>query len=189
MERDSILFYRSFYEAIKGLHKDIQLEIYTAVMEYGLNGVLPDNLKPVTKGMFALMKPILDNNNVRYENGKKGGRKPTVKTKETATPPYSLTFGQEIDQMKTDKEWAASICDDYSISPDEYSDRLGRFLRHCNDTRRDKPHDSLDDARSHLRYWMDKAYPRQPSHAPSSDAEPTADFANLGSDFGGMDYD
>ena len=78
MERDSILFYRSFYEAIQGLQRDIQLEIYTAIMEYGLNGVVPDNLKPVARGMFALMKPVLDTNNVSFENGKKGGRKSYV---------------------------------------------------------------------------------------------------------------
>ncbi|MDE7159983.1 MAG: hypothetical protein K2O24_03970, partial [Muribaculaceae bacterium] len=74
--RDSYIFYRSFYEAIHELKDDIKLEVFTAITEYALYGKLPEDLKPVTKGMFALIKPNLDTNNARYENGKKGGRKP-----------------------------------------------------------------------------------------------------------------
>lgn len=190
MERDSILFYRSFYEAIQGLSKDIQLEIYTAVMEYGLNGVVPDNLKPVAKGMFALMKPVLDSNNVRFENGKKGGRKPRTSTKKpTPNPEYSLTFEQEVEQMKADAEWTASVCEDYHLTPEEYSDRLKRFLKHCKDNRKKKPHDSFDDAKSHLRYWMDKAYPRNAQPSTPADNSSTTDLPDIGSDFGAADYD
>ena len=169
MKRDSVLFYRSFYAAIQGLPKDIQLEIYTAVMEYGLNGVLPDDLKPVAKGMFALMQPVIDNNNKRFENGKKGGRKSPVKSKpENPAPDYNLTFEQETDSMKDDAVWSAAILEDYSITSEEYSDHLRRFLKHCYDTRPGKPHNSLDDAKSHFRYWMDKA----PSSTPQPQKEP-----------------
>ena len=81
MERESFVFYRSFYEGIKELPRDIQGEVLTAIMEYGLNGVTTENQKPITKAMFALIKPQLDANNQRFENGrlgaehgKKGGR-------------------------------------------------------------------------------------------------------------------
>lgn len=156
-------------------------------MEYGLNGVVPDNLKPVAKGMFALMKPVLDSNNVRFENGKKGGRKPRAAKKPTPNSEYSLTFEQEIEQMKADTEWTASVCEDYHLTPEEYSDRLKRFLKHCKDNRKKKPHDSFDDAKSHLRYWMDKAYPR--SSSASITDTPAPDIPGLGADFGAADYD
>jgi len=81
MERESFVFYRSFYEGIKELPRDIQGEVLTAIMEYGLNGVTTENQKQITKAMFALIKPQLDANNQRFENGrlgaehgKKGGR-------------------------------------------------------------------------------------------------------------------
>ena len=81
MERESFVFYRSFYEGIKELPRDIQGEVLTAIMEYGLNGVTTENQKPITKAMFALIKPQIDANNQRFENGrlgaehrKKGGR-------------------------------------------------------------------------------------------------------------------
>ena len=73
MERESFVFYRSFYEGIKELPRDIQGEVLTAIMEYGLNGVTTENQKPITKAMFALIKPQLDANNQRFENGKNGG--------------------------------------------------------------------------------------------------------------------
>ena len=90
MERDSFIFYRSFYEGIKELPRDIQGEVLTAVMEYGLNGVTTENLKPIAKGMLALIKPQLDANNKRFENGKKGaehGKKGGRPKKETPKKP------------------------------------------------------------------------------------------------------
>lgn len=171
MKRDSFLFYRSFYEAIQGLPRDIQLEIYAAAMEYGLNGVEPDDLKPVARGMFSLMKPVIDTNNKRFENGKKGasygnlgGRPPK---KKQSDPDYKLSFEQEVEQMKADSEWAASVCEDFRISSGEYADRLQRFLHHCVESRPDKPHDSFNDAKNHFRYWMGKAFSKDNTEAPS----------------------
>lgn len=71
MERESFIFYRSFYEAIKDLPKDIKLEVFTAIVEYALYGRLPEDLKPFARGMFTLIKPNIDVNIVRFENGKK----------------------------------------------------------------------------------------------------------------------
>lgn len=72
--RDSFVFYRSFYDAIKDLPRDVQGEIYTAIMEYSLYGKETENLKPIARSVFTLMKPQIDVNNKRFENGKKGGR-------------------------------------------------------------------------------------------------------------------
>ena len=88
MERESFVFYRSFYEGIKELPRDIQGEVLTAIMEYGLNGVTTENQKQITKAMFALIKPQLDANNQRFENGKKRGRpKANCNQTETKTKP------------------------------------------------------------------------------------------------------
>lgn len=75
--RESFIFYKSFYEAIKLLPRDIQGEIYTAIMEYGLYGRETESLKPVARSIFTLIKPQLDINNQRFANGKKGGRPQT----------------------------------------------------------------------------------------------------------------
>ena len=192
MKRESILFYRSFYEAICGLPKDIQLEIYNAIMEYGLNGNLPEDLKPVAKGMFALMKPIIDSNNARAENGKKGAefgkRGGRPRNQKATLQEQPLTFEQEIEQMKADTEWAASVCKDYSLTPDQFAAMLARFIEHCRKNRNGKPHDNLDDAKSHLRYWLDKTTARQ-AQPTSHNPQPTnipPDYGFNGG-FGGQD--
>jgi|DEB0MinimDraft_6_1074348.scaffolds.fasta_scaffold63744_2 hypothetical protein len=79
--RDSFIFYRSFYEAIKSLPEKEQLEIYNAIAEYSLNFNEMQLEKSLSKTIFILIKPQLDANNKRYiagqkgaEHGKKGGR-------------------------------------------------------------------------------------------------------------------
>ena len=72
--RDGFVFYASWLEAIKNLPREIQGEVLTAIIEYGLYGETTETPKPITKAMLALVKPQIDVNNMRYENGKKGGR-------------------------------------------------------------------------------------------------------------------
>lgn len=67
--RESFVFYRSFYEAVKNLPDDIRGEILSALMEYALNGVEPENLSGIARGYMILMKPQIDANNRRYNNG------------------------------------------------------------------------------------------------------------------------
>lgn len=77
--RDSTIFYRSFYEALKELPLQNQGEIYNAIFEYCFNDQTVD-LSGISKTIFTLIKPQLDANNKRFENGNKGGR-PITKTK------------------------------------------------------------------------------------------------------------
>lgn len=72
--RDSVVFYRSFYDAIKDLPDDQLVKSFKAIMEYGLNGKEPDT-NGLEKTIYLLTKPQIDANNKRYLNGTKGGRK------------------------------------------------------------------------------------------------------------------
>jgi len=80
MKRDSFVFYRSFYEAVKELPKEERLEVMDAMIEYAINGKKPE-LKGVSSAIFTLMKPQIDSNNKRFKNGKNGGRPKTYKEK------------------------------------------------------------------------------------------------------------
>lgn len=76
MQKDSIIIYRSFYEAIKDLPKELQADAWQSIFEYGLN----DNQQELTgivSTVFKLIKPQLDANKKRFENGQKGGRPKT----------------------------------------------------------------------------------------------------------------
>jgi hypothetical protein len=96
--RDSFIFYRSFFESFEGLSKKDKLILFDAVCNYALNDTEPE-LTGVPLSMFKLLKPQLDANIRRFENGKKGGRPKKTETKpngnqtETKTKPnYNLNL-------------------------------------------------------------------------------------------------
>ncbi len=69
MARDSFIFYRSFYESIKELPETNQLNVYKAISNYALNQEEIE-LDGISKAIFSLIKPQLDANYKKYENGK-----------------------------------------------------------------------------------------------------------------------
>ena len=71
--REHFSFYRSFLEAIDKLPPDIQAEIYPAIAHYALNDATPTGLSPFAECVFTLVKPIIDSNNKKRDNGAKGG--------------------------------------------------------------------------------------------------------------------
>ena len=75
--RDSVLFYRSFYDALKNIPCDERLKVYDAIMEYGMYDTEPE-LDGVALAIFLLAKPQIDANNKRYKNGCAAKQKKTV---------------------------------------------------------------------------------------------------------------
>jgi len=71
--RDSIIFYRSFYEAIKELPEKNQIEVLTAIFELGFNFNIIE-LSGLSKTIFTLIKPQIEANNNKYINGLKGAK-------------------------------------------------------------------------------------------------------------------
>ena len=71
--RDSLVFYRSFADAAKYLSDEDRLRFFDGLIAYALNDQDPDFDGPAA-GMFLLIKPQIDANNRKYENGKRGGR-------------------------------------------------------------------------------------------------------------------
>ena len=74
--RDGIVFYRSFYEAIKELPDEQMAACVRAIMDYGLDGKEPESAG-IAKSIYLMAKPQIDANNQRYLNGSKGGRPKT----------------------------------------------------------------------------------------------------------------
>lgn len=198
MARDSFIFYRSFLEAIKCMPAEVQAEIYPAIVEYALNGKEPKGLSDIAKGVFILIKPVMDANNARSEGGKKGkkygklGGRPiknkaasTTNTSATQTAQgYSFTLTQEINSMRTDMQWGEPVCMQFHIDADELSKRLDAFQNHIQCEADGKAHDSLTDAKRHFCAWMRKAYPIQ--HEEDADQLPPPSYEFNGG-FGGQD--
>lgn len=70
-DRKYVLIYRSYVEAIRMLPKDEQLTLFDAILDYGFNGTDP-KLSGASAGMWVLIKPNVEANFIRYQNGKKG---------------------------------------------------------------------------------------------------------------------
>lgn len=192
MERDSFIFFRSFYEAIKCTSPEVQLELYSAVSEYALYGKSPKNLSDLARAMFALMKPNLDVNIKRYENGKKGGRKPkkTLSPAMAATPlaaapalPEYNSFEDEVAQIKTEQIWYEPVCMQFHIDKEELDRRLDAFVTHCKVERGEDLHPSIKDAKRHFVSWMRKAYTTERK---SNEQSRPDDYTFRGG-FGGLD--
>ena len=79
MQRDSMVFYRSFHEATRELPPEIYKEAMVALMDYALDGRI-DEVSAYANMFLRMAKPQVDANNQRYINGSKGGRKTEPKT-------------------------------------------------------------------------------------------------------------
>ena len=85
-ECNGIVFYRSFYEAVKDLPPGEFKKAVSAILEYGLNGLEPESSGGIEWMVYTLTKPQLDANQKRRENGGKGGRPVTVENQGTTKP-------------------------------------------------------------------------------------------------------
>lgn len=95
MGKDSMVFYTSWLLAVRNLPREIQGEVLTAILEYGLLGETTETLKPIAATILELVRPQIETNQKRYENSLKGGRKkqneteikPNTNQNETKTKP------------------------------------------------------------------------------------------------------
>lgn len=136
--RDSVLFYRSFWEAIRELEPEGQAKLLKAIMDYGLDGIDPE-IDGLERALFCLMRPQIDANNRRYENGKIGGRprkqektkpEPSQNQRETKPEPNQNQTGtkakaKEKEKVK-DKEKVKEK--ENTSAPDDESPCAGSFL-------------------------------------------------------------
>lgn len=117
--KESFIFYRSFYEAIKTMPDDgEQAKAYKYIFEYVFEGKEP-NERDFATAMFCMVKVNIDNANKRYlasvENGKKGGRPPKNKNLEKPNNNLDITY-EEPKQNLNDN-------DNYNVN-DNYNDNL-----------------------------------------------------------------
>ena len=70
--RESFIFYKSYADQLRKLPDEQFATIMKAIFDYALEGA-EGELGVIESVIFGLIKPQLDANNTRYENGKKGG--------------------------------------------------------------------------------------------------------------------
>lgn len=106
--KDSMVFYRSFYEALKDLPDSDRLQIYDAIFSYGLD-LSEVKLSGIQSTIWKLIKPNIDANLRRYENGLKGAKakqeqsKPKAKGKQKESKPKANVDVDVDDDKDKDK--------------------------------------------------------------------------------------
>ena len=79
MERESFIFYRSFFDNISKLPTaEEKAEAYEAIAAYGLYGEEPGELSLGADLIYGMAKPQMDANIKRASDGAKGGRPKTT---------------------------------------------------------------------------------------------------------------
>lgn len=112
--RNSFVFYASYADALKELSDADRLKVMDAMMAYALEGE-EMQLQGVPKAIFLLVKPTMDANIRRYENGlkgaehgAKGGRprkgEPQENPEETPNEPQENPELEETETPKKDKD-------------------------------------------------------------------------------------
>lgn len=86
MKATSFVFYESFRDASRNLDDATRLALYEAIMDYSLYGEEPDDGNLVAAAMFKLVRPVLDTNARRRENGRNGGRPASTDNQEESKP-------------------------------------------------------------------------------------------------------
>lgn len=100
---------------------------------------------------------------------------------------YSLSIDDEVAEMKKSTLWKESVCIRYQLSNEQVDNYLADFALKC-----DKQHTSMQDARSHFCYWLQKQKKdeSQPSarggHSPQTKPPTDNDYKFTGG-FGGVD--
>lgn len=86
-ERGQFTFYRSFWEAVKGLPKKDRLPILESIIAYALDGMQPVGLSQSQGAFFLLVKPTLDASRKKAASGKQGGKTGKANSKQTVSKP------------------------------------------------------------------------------------------------------
>lgn len=95
-----MVFYESYYDAIRLLPDDKRLEAYDAVMGYEFDGIEPEELSWEVEMVFTIIRPMLDSIKAKREGGKKGGR-PRKETSETENKNHRFS---DLETIGSEKE-------------------------------------------------------------------------------------
>lgn len=106
-KKKSMVFYRSFLDAVEEMPETSQLPLMKAIIKYALDGITPDNLDDYCRPVFKAIQPTIDEAIQRYqknkENGQLGGRpkKGDTQTDERKRPKTANEILAELNYIKT----------------------------------------------------------------------------------------
>lgn len=130
-QKESFIFYRSFYEAIESLPDKDRLAIYDALCRLGLNQT-DTKLDGIAECLFTLIRPQINANTKKWSDGKKGGRP----KKKTTGSGKTKTTGSKNKKPKEEgvrskekgirnKEKEKEYTNNFNLFWDKYANKVG----------------------------------------------------------------
>lgn len=102
------VFLASYYEALRPIPDVERLALLDAILDFAFEGIEPQNLSPLLKGYFILLRPNIESGLRRYNaavsNGKTGGRPPKNTTETQQKPSKNPSGTQREPGRKLDKD-------------------------------------------------------------------------------------
>ncbi len=135
--RESFIFYGSFYDSISKLKSQDRLKIFDAISQYALYAVEPE-LTGIAEAIWKLIKPQLDANWRRYQNGCKShtpkpNQEPTKaepKANQTPTktrPNKNENKNENLNKNKKEnKKDNVNVNENGDLEPDAHSHSLSQ---------------------------------------------------------------
>ena len=161
--RDSVVFYRSFYEAVKNLPPEEFKESMQAILNYSFDGKPPDTQGSIAHTVFTLVKPQIDANNQRYENGKKGGKKPNP-NRDGTKPEPNVNVNVNVNVNDKDKNNMSGSEDGTPTHPEDKSadgaflDESGEVVDYLNQAAGTAFRKTSKDTKKHIRARFNDGY-------------------------------
>lgn len=100
--RDTCIFYRSMYEAIKELPKGVQADVYDAIFSYSLDFEKKE-LTGIARTIWLLIEPVLTKGNTNFINGKQPKQK-QIGSETEAKPKLLVSESEAYKDKDKDKE-------------------------------------------------------------------------------------
>ena len=133
MKRDSVLFYRSFAEAIKKLPENNQLDAFWAIVNYGLDGEVAED--GVAAAILTAFRAVIDKNNRKFENRlnkTKKNKEEQTGTNENKQEQTETNEGEKGERRKEKGDIYNTIPDGIvSAEPTPYSQIVDMYHKCC----------------------------------------------------------
>ncbi|MBQ7399590.1 MAG: hypothetical protein IJW06_03905 [Clostridia bacterium] len=171
-ERESMVFYKSFFEAIEELPGEEFKKCACAIFNYGLRGIMPE-ASGFEKAILTLVKPQIDKNNQRWISSKK-----SHSTKEPQEP-CEKPAPQETPQKEGVGEYGNVLllpeekdvlCK--SLGKERYLDSVDYLTKYIKRKPGYKSASHFED----LRGWVQDALEKQNNKSPPKPKNPSFDF-------------
>jgi len=168
--KHGFVFYRSWLEAIEELPDALMFELLKAIVYYGLNQEEPAEMTAQARSYWKLIKPIIEANNKRYENGKKAKQKQngskteakekqdgSVRIKEVKKLGIKEVSNERIEELKNYRiEEDEAVVELFAMQLSTTKDEIIRLMIYFDNYLKsiDKQHPNITEYKRHFSNWV-----------------------------------